>query len=207
MAKSKHKTEGNKDEFRSMDDMISDGDAQLADFMPYPISGSDMVTDILRDPQRMDVYFDRQPPKNSTFYNPDRSINGFRLSEIEKERHPSKLINPTSKIPDYVVITPIRWTETRAWQYDDEIGFGPRVFVEKDQGLEIHLEETLKSLSATAPEVRKMYISGLIRENANLNNQVILDKMHRNIQEGLSMFSEFSMTVPLLYNPFSEEEK
>ena len=206
MAKSKHKTEGNKDEFRSMEDQISDGDAQLADFMPYPIGGSDMVTDILRDPQRMDVYFDGQPPKNSTFHDPDRTKSGFRLSEIEKERHPSRFTND-SKTPDYVVITPIRWTATREWQYDAELGFGPRVFVEKDQGLEIHIEETLKSLNATAQGVREMYAPGLMRENANMNNQVILDKMYSNIQRGLSMFSEFSMTVPILYNLFPEEEE
>ena len=169
---------------RTIEEAINDGDVDLMNDYVRDTSG-DMWKHLRSSPLRRQMYFDDKPGM------------GKRIAEICGVNRPGALIDKTP-VSDHVI------QRIPGWQYDEEIGHGHRVLALKDQGLQIDIKETIKALSATAcPE---MFEPGLRRENENTNNEVILQKLYRNIQNGQKMFEGYDC-VPLRYKPTEEREK
>jgi len=169
---------------RTIEEAINDGDLDL--MKDYVVDNKgDMWNRLRSSPLRRQMYLNEKPGM------------GKRIAEICGVSRPGTMIDTTPS-SDYAI------QRIPGWQYDEEIGHGHRVLALKDQGLEIDIKETIKALSATAcPE---MFEPGLRRENENAHNEVILQKLYRNIQNGQKMFEGFDC-VPLRYKPTEEKEK
>ena len=182
-----HKTKGNQDEFRSIDEKASDGDGDVQNATPHSIGGSDMVTEIMRDPLRMSLYFPGgRPPKESAFYNPNKVWDSLRLGEVRWWDDPKR----AAGVP--ITYDNIVYDIIPGWKYHPEIDDTTnkrRVFRLKDQGIAIDVEETI---SATSSAGRKEKVEACLKEeNEFFENQILLQKMYKNVNESRPMFEGF----------------
>jgi hypothetical protein len=105
----------------------------------------------------------------------------------------------TVKIPDYVISQRIE-IGGRAWDYQVPIGNNGvgvrRVFIERNQAIELEIDETLAWLSAGKPGMQNYEETRAQLEAEadldNINNRVIMQHMYARIKEGKPMLPNSS---------------
>ena len=121
-----------------IEDRVNEGQCELRHFFPSDEGGRDAYQAIIGSPMRRAVYFNdtsRPTPHQSTSRE-SRGVGGIPL-------------------PEYVVSSRIE-LDGRTWNYSTTQDLtNPaairRVFIERDQALELDIEETLRWLSVSAP--------------------------------------------------------
>jgi len=121
-----------------IEDRVNEGQCELSHFFPSDEGGRDAYQAITGSPMRQKVYFgktDRPTPHQATSRE-SRGVGGIPL-------------------PEYVVSSRIE-LDGRTWDYrtTQDLTNTPeirRVFIERDQAIELDIEETLKWLSVSAP--------------------------------------------------------
>lgn len=160
---------------KPIEQRVNEGASQLSDFSPDEGNRArDAHSAIMNSPIRQAVYFGlvSRPQHASTRRDPE-----YRQGV---------------KLPGYVVVGIIQ-IEGRKWDYKtptNHPALTRRVFIERDQSLELDLRETLIWLNAS--EGSKDYTKtreNLIAESnpENVNNQAILQMMYERTQSGLPM--------------------
>ena len=134
----------------------------------------DLVTIINQSPLRQSIYWDR------------RKAGGHAAMRRE-----SVYIQPV-EIPDYVVCNIIE-LEGHRWEYktltESSISLR-RVFIERNQSIELDIEESLSWLSASFGSPRHEETKSQLEQEAdinNINNQIILQLMYSRVKKGLTI--------------------
>jgi len=155
-----------------LQDRLDEGGVDLSHFMPD--GDSDAYTAITQSAMRRWIYLDEQSraPHQST----------------SRAGQSSGLYCDT---PDHVVTHPIE-VDGRTWNYQMHL-INPaslrRVFAEKDQAIELDLDETLVWLSTTPNTRRYEEIKGRLQaEVDDVSNQVIMQVMYQRYEAGLPIF-------------------
>jgi hypothetical protein len=178
-----------------IEERVNEGDSQLEDFAPTRSGEKDAHLAITSgSPMRSWVYLGKEKTHGGKSTRRDSGI-------------PAYLID-VAGVPNYVIVCPIRIGD-KNWEY--QTATDPtsirRVFIERDQAIELDVNETLKWLSArTGP--RRDKIEPLILEEANfdnINNQVIMQLMYQRIQEGKPMLPRNYGAHPFI-NPLTGEK-
>ena len=159
----------------AIEERVNSGQCELSHFMPAH-SEEDMVTSKNKSAYKRWIWSDET----------------MRRSHQSTRRDVSYLEVPS--LPDYVISQMIRIGD-KTWTYQTENALTARrrIFTEKNQTVQLDMEETLSYLSASpgAPrheEVKKQ----LQTEMADVNNQVIMQLMYGRIRAGETLLPSCS---------------
>ncbi len=116
----------------SNEERVNEGQCELSHFFPNDNGGSlDAYSAIVRSPRRQWIYFDKVTRKTH-----------------QSTSRESQFIKGV-KLPDYVITSPIE-IDGKKWKYETPVEPSPnmrRVFIERNQVIELDLEETLRWLN------------------------------------------------------------
>ncbi len=154
----------------AIEERVNSGQCELSHFMPANTI-SDMVTGINKSGMKRWIWKDER-----------------LRNQHASTRRDLSYAQPVI-LPDYVISNPIKIGD-RIWNYktDSELVSLRRIFIEKDQAIQLDIPTTLSYLSATEGTGRyEQTISQLQEEVADLNNQVIMQLMHNRVLDGQPM--------------------
>mgnify|MGYP001202017731 CR=1 FL=1 len=156
-----------------LDELVNEGRVDLLQYTPNDSDGADMVTAMNR---RKRVQRD----------NPRASTNHLNQTPVD--------------LPDYVVRNPIK-LEGYEWAYSTStmpIENLRRVFIERNQLIELDIDSTLQWLSASKGSPKYDEVRGQLEQEAkmdNVNNQIILQLMYNRTEQGLPLLENTSNTL------------
>lgn len=154
----------------SIEERVNSGQCELSNFMPAN-TDDDMVIGTNKSAMRTWIWYDRELRR--THQSTSRQSQYF----------------PSIELPDYVISQIIRIRD-RTWSY--KTGTSPtdirRVFIERDQAIELDIEKTLSYLSASEGTPRYETVNGQLQEEAgDIDNQVIMQLMYERVRNGESL--------------------
>ena len=158
---------------------VNEGEAELLDFFPGGArSDRDMVTVLSQSAMRQSIYFDKRLRPAHTDSNREGEIPRYLLE--------------AANVPNYVISEPIK-VDGRRWEY--RVPIEPknpnismrRVFIEKDQTIQLAVDVTLDWLSAGKGSPRYESMKKLLEEEVSIpGNEVITQLMYRRIKSNPS---------------------
>lgn len=144
----------------------------------------DLVTMLKQSPLRQSVYYDRRKgPAHAAM------------------RRDSVYVQPV-ELPDHVISNVIE-IEGRRWEYKislDSPSRFRRVFIERNQLIELDIERSLSWLSASLGSPKHEEIKSQLEQEAdinNTNNQIILQLMYNRAEQGLPILENSKCIIKL----------
>lgn len=157
-----------------IEERVNAGQSELSDFYPTDNGEVPMDTALRKSAMRQWIYFDSK----------------MRPSHASRRREHEYA--PTINLPDYVVSNIIE-IDGRKWEYhtDDKTPESRRrVFIERNQLIELDVETSLMWLSAGSGSDRYESVKSQLEKEAsldNINNQLLLQLMYERVENGESL--------------------
>ncbi len=165
-----------------IDEIVNAGESELSDFYPTQRAETSMDTAMRQSAMRRSIYFGEK-------MRPDHA-------STRRDTHYALAV----PLPDYVISEAIE-IEGYRWQYstpDDTPECRRRVFIERNQLIELDVDTSLVWLSAALGSQRNEETKRQLEQEAvmdNVNNQVILQLMYGRVENGEPLLPRSSKTL------------
>ncbi len=157
---------------KDITERINEGEVDLSKFFPEN-SDSDMVTAINKSAMRQSIYFDRRLRPSHT--------------DSSREGDVPRYLMQAASVPNYVINIPIS-VDGRKWEYKTPVSSQNlvnlrRVFIERNQAIELSVGVTLEWLSAGQGSAKHETMKSLLEEEVAIpGNEVIMQLMYQRIK-------------------------